>query len=91
MSVPQPRYSKEEHARLGNEWYERDVRARVENGNYGRIVAIDVDTGEFEVADDLMTASQGLRSRLPNSQTWFVRIGAKSVHRFGPRRFRVTS
>jgi len=91
MSVPEPRYSKEEHARLGNEWYEQKLRARVENGNHGRFLAIDVDTGEFEVADDLMTASQRLRSRLPNSQTWFIRIGANAVHRFGPQRIGITA
>lgn len=91
MPDPQPRYSKEEHARLGNDWYQRKVRALVEDGNQGRIVAIDVDTGEYEVADDIMTASQRLRARLPDSQTWFVRVGADSVHRFGPQRIGVTA
>jgi hypothetical protein len=37
----QPRYSKEEFARRGDEIYESQVRQQVEEGNHGRIVAID--------------------------------------------------
>jgi hypothetical protein len=47
MTLRRPRYSAEEHARLGTETYERLVRPQVETGNLGRIVAIDVDTGGF--------------------------------------------
>ena len=41
MPVRQPRYSKEEHARRGNEIYEQQVRRQVERGNEGKIAAID--------------------------------------------------
>lgn len=85
MTMLQPRYSKEEFARRGTEIYERQVRPQVEEGNQGKIVAIDIETGAFEVAKDLLTASDRLLARCPNAQTWFVRIGHRSVHRFGPR------
>lgn len=85
MNVRQPRYDKEEHARRGTEIYEQQVRLQVEAGNDGKIVAIDVDTGAFEVADDLLTASHRLLARFPDAQAWFVRIGRRGVHRFGPR------
>lgn len=39
MPVRQPRYSKEEIARRGDEIYEFQVRSQVEAANYGRIVA----------------------------------------------------
>ncbi|MBI1903369.1 MAG: hypothetical protein HYS13_19885 [Planctomycetia bacterium] len=85
MQAPQPRYSKEEHARRGTEMYETRVRPQVEAGNKGKIVAIDVDTGEYEVAQDTLTASQRLLARLPDAQIWCVRIGYRAVHRYGPR------
>jgi len=85
MTGPQPRYSKEEHARRGAAVYERQVRPQVEAGNRGRIVAIDVDTGAFEVADDSLTASRHLLARCPDAQIWCVRIGYPAVHHFGPR------
>ncbi len=40
MTVRQPRYSKEEFARRGDEIYESQVRPKVEAGNHGKIVAI---------------------------------------------------
>jgi hypothetical protein len=43
VTVRQPRYSKEEFARLGDEIYESQVRSQVEAGNYGKIVAIDLN------------------------------------------------
>lgn len=86
-TVQQPRYSKEEFARRGNEIYQRQVRPQVEEGNEGKIVAIDIETGAFELAEDVLTASDRLLARYPEAQTWFVRIGQPALHRFGPRGF----
>ena len=88
MIVRQPRYSKEEFARRGDEIYESQVRQQVEEGNHGKIVAIDIETGAFEVADDLLIASKHLSARVPDAQTWFVRIGYLAVDRFGARSLR---
>jgi hypothetical protein len=73
MSVRQPRYSKEEFARRGDEIYESQVRPQIEESNHGKIVAIDIETGAFEIADDLLAASKQLSARVPDAQTWFVR------------------
>jgi hypothetical protein len=85
MAIRQPRYSKEEFARRGDEIYESQVRHQVEEGNHGKIVAIDIETGAFEVADDIVTASEHLLARLPDAQTWFIRIGYRAVYHFGAR------
>lgn len=83
MTVRQPRYSKEEFARRGHEIYESQVRSQVEEGNYGKIVAIDIETGAFEVADDSLMAAKQLLLRFPNAQIFGIRIGHRAVHRFG--------
>jgi hypothetical protein len=88
MAVRQPRYSKEEFAQRGTEMYESRVRAQVEEGNHGKIVAIDIETGAFEVANDIVTASEQLLARLPDAQTWFIRIGHQAVYHFGARSLR---
>ena len=80
MTVRQPRYNKETFARRGNEIYERQVRPQVEEGNKGKIVAIDIETGAFEVADNTIAASLRLFAHHPDAQTWFVRIGHRGVH-----------
>ena len=86
MAKSQPRYSKDEHARRGAEMYERQVRPQVEAGNHGKVVALDIDSGAFEVADDGLTAAKRLLARQPDAQIWCVRIGYPAVHRFVPRR-----
>jgi hypothetical protein len=85
MTVRQPRYSKEEFARRGHEVYESQVRSQIEEGNHGKIVAIDIETGAFEVADDSLTAAKQLLVRFPDAQIFGIRIGHRAVHRFGFR------
>ncbi len=82
MVVRQPRYSKEEFAQRGDNIYENQVRPKIEAGNHGKIVAIDIETGAFEVADEILTATDRLFERLPDAQPWIVRIGYRAVHRF---------
>ena len=88
MAVRQPRYSKEEFAQRGDEIYESQVRSQVEEGNHGKIVAIDIETGAFEVADEILAATGSLFERLPDAQPWIIRIGHRAVHRFGARSLR---
>jgi hypothetical protein len=83
MAVQQPRYSKEEFAQRGDEIYETQVRSQVEEGNHGKIVAIDIETGAFEVEKDSLTASDRLLEKYPDAQIRFVRIGHRAVHRVG--------
>jgi len=83
MTTRQPHYTKEEHARRGEELYERAVRAQVEQGNEGKIVAIDVDTGAFEVAASTLEACDRLLAAYPDAQIWCLRIGRGPIHRFG--------
>jgi hypothetical protein len=85
MAVRQPRYSKEEFAQRGDALYDLQIRSQVEEGNHGKIVAIDIETGAFELADDTMAATRQLYERLPDAQPWVVRIGYRAVHRFGAR------
>jgi hypothetical protein len=85
MTLRQPRYDKKEHARRGTEIYEQKVRAQVEAGNHGKIVAIDVDSGAFELAEETLAAADRLLAGYPDAQIWFVRIGYPGVHRFGGR------
>jgi hypothetical protein len=80
-----PLYSKEEFARRGDEIYESQVRAQVEEGNYGKLVAINIETGAFEVADTSMMAIDRLYEREPNAQPWVIRIGHRAVFHFGSR------
>ena len=83
MTVRQKRYSKEELAQKGKELYASSIQQQIEAGNEGKIVAIDIETGVFEVAKDSLAASDQLLEQYPDAQIWFVRIGHRAVHRIG--------
>jgi hypothetical protein len=88
MAIQQPKYSKEEFAQRGDHLYQTQIKSQVETGNDGKIVLIDIETGIYEIADDLLTASKNLSAQLPDAQTWFVRIGHQAVDHFGAQSFK---
>lgn len=55
----------EETRRLGDEIYQRDIRQRVEESHHGKMIAIDVDSGDYAIADTATAASDRLRERRP--------------------------
>lgn len=86
----QQKLSKEEHARRGCALYEK-LRSQLEATHQGQIVAIDVESGAFEIAAQTLDAADQIRARYPDAQIWFVRVGHRAVHRFGFARSLVTN
>lgn len=86
MSAPlRPRYSKKEFAQRGNEIYERVVQPQLTEEDGGKFVAVDIETGTFEVDVDEIAASRRLLARNPDAQIWFRLVGSPHTRRFGPR------
>lgn len=88
MLLKKRRYPKEEFARRGNEIYQSDIRQQVEADNLGKYVAIDIETGEWEMDISEIDAGDRLRVRIPDAQTWILRIGYAYLRRFGAGRVR---
>jgi hypothetical protein len=85
MATTKRRYSKDELAQRGDAIYEREIRDRFATSADGKFVAIDVDSGEFEVDEDELVACDRLRARVPDAQIWLVKVGSRYAHRFGGR------
>lgn len=83
MTAEHRRYTAEEVARRGDDIYERAIRARVEPTNRGDIVAIDVDSGAYVIAENALAASERLLAERPGAEIWCVRIGHRALHRLG--------
>jgi hypothetical protein len=60
MAVRRPRYSKEEFARRGDQIYDQDIRSQVEAEHHGEYVAIDIETGQWEMDPDEIVAGDRL-------------------------------
>lgn len=81
-------YTKEETARLGDEVYERRVRPNVdEQADRGKFVAIDTQSGDWEMDADEMQAARRLRERRPQARgrMWFTRVGLGYGAKIGGR------
>jgi hypothetical protein len=86
MDSLQPRYSKEEFARRGESIFERDIRPHLKGAPANHFVAIDIETGAYEVDKSELAASDRLLARHPNAQIWLRRVGSRFAHRFGSHR-----
>jgi hypothetical protein len=78
-----PRYSKEEIVRRGEELYQRDIRPKVEKGNRGKILIIDIETGDYELDDDQLAAAHRALAKHPGAALYGMRIGYPSLAKIG--------
>ena len=76
--------SGEEIGRRGQEIYETHLRTLLETDeNIGKIVSIDIESGDYEIADDLVIAGRRLQQRHPAARIYGKRIGYNAVYAVG--------
>lgn len=83
MEVLKPRYSPDEFAQRGRIFYEQKVEPYVTKADDGKFVAIDIETGVFEIDADDYTATERLSQRQPDAQIWLCRVGQRTAYRIG--------
>jgi hypothetical protein len=79
MTIRGPRYTKEEFARRGDAIFERDIQPKLKPDDRDKFVAIDIETGDFEIDSDSLPATTRLISRHPDAQVWVVRVGHRAA------------
>ena len=83
MSVIRP--SAGEIVERGTRIYEDRLRAILEPQHNGKYVVIDVETGEYELDDDHLAASDRAAARRPGAPLYATRVGSRSLGRIGGR------
>ena len=81
--MPYAKYSPEEVEFRGEEIYEQQIRRKVEAGNKGKFVVIDIETGEYEMDGDELAAIQRAKAKRPRGIRFVKRVGYASAHRIG--------
>ncbi len=82
--MPHPNFSSEEIAQRGKELYQQRLRTQVETAdNIGKIIAIDLNTGDYKLDKDLLIACDRLKAKQPNTVTWVERVGYDAVYAIG--------
>jgi hypothetical protein len=73
-----------EIARRGQDIYDREIRIEVETSdNLGKIISIDIETGNYEIDDNLLESSSRLQKQFPDAVIWAERIGFNAVYAVG--------
>lgn len=80
MADTKPRYSLKVFARRGSAIYEKDILPKLTSKDVGKFLAIDIDTGEYEMSVSEMKAGDKLRARIPDAQIWMKRVGYTATH-----------
>jgi hypothetical protein len=78
----QTKYTKEEIARRGEAIYENQIRPHVEAEFNGKILVIDIESGDYEIGDTTLAAADLLKSRRPDAEIYVMRIGYDAVYSF---------
>jgi hypothetical protein len=86
MAAPIAKYSSEEFARRGQEVYDRDVRPGLVPEDEGKFIAIDVESGDYEIDRDDFQATERLLSRRSDAPIWLMRAGSPTAYQIGGRR-----
>ena len=81
MSTARSRRPLAELARLGNELLERQVQPKLGPEEDSKFVAVDVETGEYEVDEDDYTAISRLRGRCPGADVWLGCVGQPTAYK----------
>ncbi|GAP94408.1 hypothetical protein [Leptolyngbya sp. NIES-2104] len=76
--------SREEVARIAKELYENTLRHEIETEeNIGKMVIIDIETGDYEIDETGLEASRILREERPLARLFGIRIGYNVAATFG--------
>ena len=83
MQLP-PKYSPQETARRAETWYNDSLRQQLETEeNLGKILAVDVDSGDYLLASDVLAAADAMRQRRVDADMFFFRVGYPAVQKVG--------
>jgi hypothetical protein len=77
------KYPKEVFAERGNAIFEKDIRLQLKPTDKGKFLAIDIETGAFEIDADELKAVKKLRKRVPEAQIFLRRTDSPILHRLG--------
>ena len=81
--MPTSKYTIDQICDRGEQIYRERIKALVEPQENGKFIVIDIESGDYEIADKLGTASDRLRERLPDSVGFGARIGYDSAYNIG--------
>lgn len=82
-TIPERTMTPDEVCDRGREIYETRLREQMEPENFGRLLVIDVETGEYEFAPPMSELAEWLHAKGPSTTRYMMRIGYPAVIQYG--------
>lgn len=77
-------YTKEEVVRRGKELYESRIRPQVDEETHkGKILVLDIESGDYAFDEDHLAAHRQVRERHPDGVFYGMRIGYPALGKIG--------
>ena len=68
---------------LAKNIYQKSIKDLVEPQETGKFIVIDVESGDYEIDEEILEASARLRERRPNAVSYGGRIGYRTTYSLG--------
>lgn len=65
--------------RLAVDMYHRLILPTLRSEDYGKYLALDLDTREYEIGTDDLGVTERLHARVPGARVWLFRVGSPTV------------
>lgn len=78
-----PTLTDDEIIERGKAVYESRIKSLVEPEHIGKYIAINVETGDYEIDHDDLVVEDRLLKRYPNGNLFLTRVGAKIAYSMG--------
>ena len=77
------KYSRDEVCDRGAAIYAAEIKARVEPQENGKFIVIDIESGDYEIAADMLAAEDRLLARRPAAVGYGGRVGYETAYKMG--------
>ena len=81
--MPRTDYISEVVATRGKEIYQQQIQAKVESEHKGNFLAVDIETGDYEIDIGDLSPMMRLLAKRPDAVIFSLRIGFQAAHRIG--------
>ena len=81
--MEQTRYSKSQIAQRAKALYEQGIRAKVEPTYVGQFLALDIESGDYEIDRIDINAINRNRAKHPDAVIYLFRIGYEAAYSIG--------
>lgn len=83
--IHRTRYTSQEIVQRGQALYDTRIRAEVEPQHNGKFLVLDIETGDYEIDQDSLTALDRAKAKRAEPTLYLVRVGFPTAFNLGAR------